>query len=61
MVRKAAPQACFSRAEGSIPHGAELSTGGPKDQAAGRSEGAGGSLWLESSLNSWLTYVKGHR
>ena len=50
MVRKAVPQAWCSRAEGSIPHGAELSTGGPEEIAAGRSEGAGGGLWYVQFL-----------
>ena len=50
MVRKAVPYVWCSRAEGLIPHGAELSTGGPEEQAAGRSEGAGGSLWCNQFL-----------
>ena len=44
MVRKAVSQAWCSRAEGSIPHGAELSNGDLEEQAAGSSEGAGGGL-----------------
>ena len=50
MIRKAAPQAWYRRAEGSILHGSELSSGGLKEQAAGRSEGAGGGLLYHQFL-----------
>ena len=44
------PQAWCSRAEGSIPHGAELSTEGLEERAAGRCEDAGGGLWYDQFL-----------
>ena len=50
MVRKAVPQVWCSRAEGSVPHGAELGTGGLEEQAAGRSEGVGGGLCCDQFL-----------
>ena len=35
---------------GSIPHGVELSTGGPEEPAASISEGVGGDLWYDHFL-----------
>ena len=50
MVRKAVPQTWCNIAEGSIPHGVELSTGGPEEPAASISEGVGGDLWYDHFL-----------
>ena len=41
---KAVPQVLCSSAEGSISHGAVLSTRGPEEQATGF-DGVGGGLW----------------
>ena len=50
MVKKAFPQAWSSKAEGFIPQGAEFSTGGPEEHAAGRSEVTGEGLWYDQLL-----------